>query len=56
MGIDEQLDREIEQIENDDSLTQAERNKAIREAELGAGDAQQQYLDEREALDRRYGR
>ena len=55
MGIDRQLDREIQQIENDESLSQKEKNKRIREAELGAGDAYQQYLDEQQALDGKYG-
>jgi len=55
MGIDKQLNHEIEQIENDDMLTDAEKREHIREAELAAGDTYQQYLDEQEAIDRKYG-
>jgi len=48
------LDREIELIENDHSLTQAEKNKAIRELELEASEEAQRQA-EHEEIDRRYG-
>jgi len=39
VGPEDQLDKELESIENDDTLTQKEKNKAMREAEMGYGDA-----------------
>jgi hypothetical protein len=50
-----QLDKAIKNIENDPNMTDAEKNKAIREEEMGLGDYIRQYEDEREALDRKYG-
>ena len=55
MGIEEQLDKEIQYIEDNDMLTQEEKNQQIREAELDAREEYQQYQDEKEAIDRKYG-
>lgn len=51
----DQLDREIEQIENDEYLTEKEKDKAIREAEMAAGDWERQRDAEHQDVDRRYG-
>lgn len=49
------FDREIEQIENNPYMSQEEKNKAIREVELDAGDWEAQRQAEHEEIDRKYG-
>jgi len=55
MDAERQLDRLCEQIENDPTMTDAEKNEAIREEEMAFGDHQNQYEMEQEALRRTYG-
>lgn len=52
------FDRDWDAIENDDSLTQDEKCQAQRDLERDFGEAEQQlmYEEERQDLDRRYGR
>lgn len=52
------FDRDWGAIQNDDSLTQDEKNSAFRDLERDYGEAEQQLIYEEELtdLDRRYGR
>ncbi|MBE3141874.1 MAG: hypothetical protein IMZ53_14960 [Thermoplasmata archaeon] len=53
-----QFDKAMDRIENDDDLTPKEKQDAIRELERDYGEAVQEemYQNEREDLNRKYGR
>ena len=51
----DRLDKEIELIENDPYMSQSEKNKAIRETELAAGDWEAERQARHEEIDRQYG-
>ncbi len=55
MDAHEKLDRYCKRIENDDSLTDEEKDEAIRAEEEAFGDHQAQYEAEQENLRSQYG-
>ncbi len=57
MSIYKQYDREVDRIEADNDLSPEERQEALADLDEDMrGAEEEQYQDEREELDRRYGR
>ena len=57
IGKMDRFDKEMELIENDSGMTQAEKDEAIREIERDYGEAvaEEQRQDEHDAIDRKHG-
>jgi hypothetical protein len=51
----DQLDRELAAIENDPHMDEAEKQKAIREAEMAAGDWERERQAAHQEVDRQFG-
>lgn len=57
MSIYKQYDREVDRIESSDDLSQEEKQELLADLDEDMrGAEEEQYQDEREELDRRYGR